>query len=380
MTMLTFIVGWSLFFLGLALALNVIAFASHLASWNLYTRESEKLGFFVFLFIIVVDILYLILCKVPLVHRDWSHAQFLFGKGLCQWSLVLETAFSLAQFITICFYLASIWLRLRRRIGSTATVVSPQNTTSVKEGFILISCSLSLSIIIGVVVTYRLSIDRDWNPSIENGEKCSAEWHSSFWLTLFRWTLGFFGPLGLLATPALIQFIRLRNRINRKLGVYIGLSVSILVTQCMLIIPALIMEINRWTGYFMDRGSDERGSGLVDEDIAAYANEFVAYVLESVLPELQYLFIPIGVLILLPGSNSSLCGRKMREASKAKSQSKSVLSEFDYEDLERRQFLLGKSQPELRTSDIDRHDEDDEDKIVRADIHQRLSKSQTTVV
>ena len=95
------------------------------------------------------------------------------------------------------------------------TSPTPQNS-SCKEGFLVIFLSLVLALTLGLVLAYRL----DW----QSARACHTSWRGSPWLTTFRWVLGLFGPMGIVAMPALYRLFDMRHDINSKLKKYIVLS------------------------------------------------------------------------------------------------------------------------------------------------------------
>ena len=379
--MLSVLVHWSLVFLTVSFAVNTFAFVIHLNSWHLYASnpDSERLGYFVFLFILVCNLAFLVICKVPLLHRDWNSDAFVFGPEICQWTLVTDIVFSSVQFVVICFYLASVWLRLRQRASNLA---EDQNVSSVKEGIVLVTFSLVVTVVIGVVVTYRLKLD-----NLSDGQKglCHSSWKDSFWLSIFRWTLAIIGPFGLLALPAIIQLCRLRRIINSRLKTYLSLSVTILGIHCLLLLPSLIAEIHHWWTVYV-------GNGVYYYDPTARSSPmstaFVTYILTKVLPDLQFLYVPCGVLVVLPASFScSGRGRSLPVFSEA-SREKSSMSPLLSSSLPTNGVQNGRALRETQIKAIwgSRDTESSESAnaffsdIVSAEIHQRLSQSRTTVV
>ena len=134
---------------------------------------------------------------------------------------------------------------------------------------------------------------------------------------------------------------------------------------------------------------------------------FVTYILTSLMPELQFVFIPAGILILLPvsfscrattvptkpefGMNDDEAKVEQVEQKRNGSSSRDKLSNgngfsHSHSSLAERAVKKARSRNRVNHSD---DDDDAEDAnmikmatttIVAADIHQRLSRSQTTIV
>lgn len=165
----------SLFFAAAALA-NLTALCVQLNSWPLHHQRrinSEKLGYFLYLFLTFVNLVFLALVKLPLLHRDWQEDQrFAFGDAICQVTLALRPALGLAPHVTLSAYLASVWLRLRRRPHPGAS----QHATSLGEGALLCLGAGSLALTVGLVVTYQGGVSR--------GQKCTALFVASLYVTI----------------------------------------------------------------------------------------------------------------------------------------------------------------------------------------------------
>lgn len=108
------------------------------------------------------------------------------------------------QLISISFYLASLALRLRRQRHLPFKSIH-SNVTSVKEGVLLILASIGLSLIVGLIIMYRLRFDRQSDLEVDPEAKllCQSDWQSLLWLTTVHWLFGFVGPLGLLVIPGI---------------------------------------------------------------------------------------------------------------------------------------------------------------------------------
>lgn len=332
--------------------INGCALCTHLNAWpsrsNLFgqglkrnSESPEKLGFVVFLFVIIANLCYLILAKVPLLHQDWHASRFLFGDTICQQTLIVTVMLGgTMQFYLICLYLASLWLRLRKVRSSYE---SQTNVNLCKEGLVILILASSLSLSLGFVLTYRL------NWKLEHS--CYSSWRTSPWLTTFRWLWGYFGPLGILALPSIFKLLSLKREIKDRLRPFVVLSGLFVTAFSLLQFPALAVDTEVWITQ-----EDSRSRNV--------AHAFVIYILTGILPELHLVFVPMGMWVLLPnGSIPRGCQCLARCCfcccTNACTQQTSIQS---VEDLNGHTY-------EERFLSID-----------TATLNQRLSRSQTTVV
>ena len=63
-----FLLHWNIGFLIFCALLNVITLCAHLNAWteHYHRRDGEKVGYFVFFFLLVSNLFYLVFAKVPL--------------------------------------------------------------------------------------------------------------------------------------------------------------------------------------------------------------------------------------------------------------------------------------------------------------------------
>ena len=136
--------------------------------------------------------------------------------------------------------------------------------------------------------------------------QCLSTWRDSLWLSAFWWLLGHLGPLGLISLPALLNLCAARRRLGRQLGRCVALAALGILMHCLLTLPSLVQEAAHWIRVLGRRGQPS-GQISVDplsarrerEEYAAAA-DFVAFVLTRLLPELRLLYLPAGVMIVLP--------------------------------------------------------------------------------
>ena len=255
----------------------------------------------------------------------------------------------------------------------------------VKQTISVISSSLLFSLVTGAIVNYRLA-DED---------KCISNWEESIVLSTVYWTVSLLGPVLLLALPALTNLFVIRRRLNQSLKPFLMLSSMIVMTHFVLNIPGLITQFHRWASAASAASSASeyqlvRGKAVVKEEVEEVAKEnkaglkFVTYVLNKMLPELQFIYLPLGVLLMIP-----ITFKCWFVASRSTTIEDSVDGNLGNGDLKEEGGKLYQNVPtkepswSQKWSNIDEQDETCSlgwTDIVQADIHQRLSRSQTTVV
>jgi hypothetical protein len=231
--LLACLVYWNVVFSLAALAANLTALVAHLSAWSAFyqrARKTERLGYFVFLTAVFANLTFIVLVRVPVVHADLNGSGFLFGDAVCKVTQVLDVSLSLFQFVVSCCYLAAVWRRTKRTVN---TYDLGHNDCPVKDGVIVILFTVMVSLTVGLVLSFKFdnvdilvpaTISREEamrtlrsGADFEEGSYCTSSWRGSLWLSCFRWSVGFLGPLLLLALPAGVQLARLRNRFNSSL-------------------------------------------------------------------------------------------------------------------------------------------------------------------
>ena len=372
-----------------AFAANFVALCLHLWAWDgtHKGKNSEKLGYSVFASVLFSDLAYLFLCKIPLLHRDWLN-RFTFGPDICHAVLVLHATLSAFPFIVVSVYLSSLWIRLRRRRSTYETQLaqcSPKTVSVVVLGAMAVSATM------GLVISFRFEDDTFVSEEEENEEGwCRSTWRLSLYLSSFRWLAGFAAPLGLLALPSLTKLFLMRRELDERLRPYVSLCTMLVFTTFLLNLPSLVLEVvdklaSPTQSTTVSYGEDVRQYSPAAAAVASSASEsFVTYVLGGLLPELQLLYIPLGVLIVLPRNKKCLChccccccsspSRNIRESTT---------------DGDRRRFPNGEVAEAKKRRSRRRHqgeeDEEGEAEVLMEEttseiLNQRLSRSQTTVV
>ncbi len=245
---------------------------------------------------------------------------------------------------------------------------------------------------------------------MEEASLCLSTWRDSLWLSAFWWLLGHLGPVGLISLPAMLNLCRSRRRLGRQLRCCVTLAALGILSHCLLSLPSFVKETVHWARALRDmheegshhgphRGHTEANQTQVDTlavrrewDQYSAAADFVMFLLTRVLPELRQLYLPAGVMVVLPVRFSC----KLEEEEEGERENATVekdvyatISEASEErelldggreatrkKMKRRRRKSGRSS----ATPVAGREEDVEVGVVTAEIHQRLSRSRTTIV